>query len=353
MDLIMIAKHILLIDTLKNPYQLIAADVNKSGSISALDMVVLSRAILLIEDEFTNNTSWRFVDEQFEFPNPEHPLSSTFPESITVENIEDVHLNLNFIAVKVGDVNNSVQANGFTQNSDTRSEEVLTLTLEEELLKAGQEYIFEFKAKDFNQISGYQFTLNFDPAALEFIYIENLSETLQLSPERFGMTHLEQGMITTNWYDRVPKTIEDEEIIFAMKFKALANVPVSQIFDISSDKTKAEAYDESLKTMDIELKIGSGNHLEATANRFKLHQNNPNPFSKETVISFELPEDAPTVLTIIDINGKILKEFNGPFQKGYNEITLKRSDLPGNSLFFYQLQSGLYRSSKKMIMSKL
>ena len=54
-----------------------------------------------------------------------------------------------------------MQANGFTQSSDTRSEEVLTLTLEEELLKAGQEYIFEFKAKDFNQISGYQIYFEF------------------------------------------------------------------------------------------------------------------------------------------------------------------------------------------------
>ena len=87
-DLVLISKHILGIQTLDTPYKQIAADVNKSGSITAFDMVQLRQLILNITTEFPSNESWRFVDAAHAFgcllytsPSPRDATLSRMPSS--------------------------------------------------------------------------------------------------------------------------------------------------------------------------------------------------------------------------------------------------------------------------------
>ncbi len=107
-DLVLIAKHILGIQLLDDPYKMIAADVNNSASISTMDLIQLRKAILGIYTEFPSNTSWRFVDANYVFPGG-NPFGETFPEVVGINNISEEELDVNFIGVKVGDVNESVQ----------------------------------------------------------------------------------------------------------------------------------------------------------------------------------------------------------------------------------------------------
>lgn len=106
-DLVLIRRHILNIETLDSPYKMIAADINNSGSVTTFDIVEIRKVILLINATFPNNKSWRFVDAAYVFPNPSNPFSSPWPESITVNNVQGDLLGLNFIGIKIGDVNNS------------------------------------------------------------------------------------------------------------------------------------------------------------------------------------------------------------------------------------------------------
>lgn len=99
-DLVLTARHILNYITFTDPYQLIAADVNNNGSISASDLVQMKRVILGLSDSFANNTSWRFMDANHQLSG----LSDTPVEIITVLLTADVS-NLDFIGVKIGDVN--------------------------------------------------------------------------------------------------------------------------------------------------------------------------------------------------------------------------------------------------------
>ncbi len=86
-DLVLISKHILGIEALDSPYKMIAADINNSGSISTIDMVELRKLILFIDTEFQNNTSWRFVDAEFVFPNASNPWATSFPEIFSVNDL--------------------------------------------------------------------------------------------------------------------------------------------------------------------------------------------------------------------------------------------------------------------------
>jgi len=106
-DLILIQKHILNLGPPLNPYQIIAADVDNSGTVNVFDLIRTQRLILQLDTEFPNNNSWRFVPTDFNFPDPSDPLSTPFPESIFYTPILGNLQDQNFVAIKVGDVNAS------------------------------------------------------------------------------------------------------------------------------------------------------------------------------------------------------------------------------------------------------
>jgi hypothetical protein len=69
MDLILIQKYILGIIQLKSPYQQIAADIDRSGSVSTFDLIKLRKLILGKDTDLgTLNNSWRFIDADYIFP---------------------------------------------------------------------------------------------------------------------------------------------------------------------------------------------------------------------------------------------------------------------------------------------
>ncbi|MCB0518755.1 MAG: hypothetical protein H6577_03875 [Lewinellaceae bacterium] len=105
-DLVLISRHILGISPLDTPYKIIAADINHSNTVTTFDLVGLRKMILFITAEFPNNTSWRFVDASHHFSNPANPFADSFPEIFSVNNL-DTAAAVNFIAIKVGDVNGS------------------------------------------------------------------------------------------------------------------------------------------------------------------------------------------------------------------------------------------------------
>ncbi|MEO1518977.1 MAG: HYR domain-containing protein, partial [Bacteroidota bacterium] len=117
-DLVVMSKHILGIDRLTSPYKLIAADVNNSGEITAFDMVDLRKLILFIDTEFQNNTSWRFVPKDYRFLNND-PFAQSFPEVYDINDLTD-DMKADFVAIKVGDLNESARPN-LAIGSQTRS----------------------------------------------------------------------------------------------------------------------------------------------------------------------------------------------------------------------------------------
>ncbi|MBK6622275.1 MAG: HYR domain-containing protein [Saprospirales bacterium] len=110
-DMALITRHILGIELLDSPYKIIAADANRSGNVSTLDLVAIRRVILHIDEQFPNNTSWRFVDKDFVFPDPANPFMTVFPEFIIYTDLQMADLEADFVALKVGDVNNSAAPN--------------------------------------------------------------------------------------------------------------------------------------------------------------------------------------------------------------------------------------------------
>ncbi|GJM31969.1 MAG: hypothetical protein DHS20C18_09700 [Saprospiraceae bacterium] len=107
-DLIKIRKQILSIENLGSPDKLLAADANRSSSVSTQDLIALNKLILTIVDSLPNQDSWIFIDADYEFAQPNSPYSEVYQTQEALPSFDLEHANtLNIRAIKIGDVNGS------------------------------------------------------------------------------------------------------------------------------------------------------------------------------------------------------------------------------------------------------
>jgi hypothetical protein len=335
-DLVLMSKHILGVTPLNSVYKRIAADVNRSETITTLDMIQLRKLILNIDTEFANNTSWRFVDAAYAFPNVTNPWAEEFPELLNENNLSGNVLNANFIGVKIGDVNGSAQAN-LLSGDDRSLEGQLNFSVENVSLKAGNVYTVAFTAGDL--ATGYQGTLALNGA--ELVDIEYGVATA----ENFGLRFVSDGMITTSW-NETNGQLAATEVLFSLVLRATQDAELSEVVQVNSRYTAAEAYKN-----DNALNLGINfSHGTVTAAQFELFQNTPNPFQGETMIAFSLPTDESVTLTISDISGRAVKVIKGDYPAGYHKVTLTKQELAsGTGVYTYTVVAGAYTASRKMI----
>ncbi|MEL6123688.1 MAG: dockerin type I domain-containing protein, partial [Bacteroidota bacterium] len=105
-DIVLIQRFLLGLKPLDSHYSIIAADANNDGRISGTDLVFLRNALLGRVNEFPNNQRiWRFVDAQQSWPSGSSPFP--FRDEISITPSDDPIIDADFMAVKIGDVNNS------------------------------------------------------------------------------------------------------------------------------------------------------------------------------------------------------------------------------------------------------
>ena len=337
-DLVLISRHILGVQPLTSPYKIIAADANRNESVTTLDMVVIRKVILMLEPNFPGNTSWRFVDKDYVFPNPANPFQTAFPEVINFNNLGADHLFADFVAIKVGDVNSSASTNAMGDAEERSFEGTLEIRVDEKELIAGQAVRIDFLATEASLL-GYQFTLNFDPQVLGFAeIIPGLA-----GEEHFGLALLEEGAITTSWNSATPVELNAGDRLFSVVWHANASLPLSELLTINSRFTAAEAYNAQSGRLNVNLSF-AGQQENTT---FALYQNIPNPFTGATRVGFHLPEAAPVTLTVMDLSGRIVKQFRGDFGKGYGEMQI--GDLNATGVFYYRLDTPNHTATRKMV----
>jgi hypothetical protein len=105
-DVIRIQRQILSIENLTSAYKQLAADVNQSGSVSTLDVILMRRIILTIMDRFPDVSSWQFFPADYNFDDPLHPFGELTPNRVPIGMLTE-SISVNITGVKSGDVNES------------------------------------------------------------------------------------------------------------------------------------------------------------------------------------------------------------------------------------------------------
>ena len=241
-DLVLISKHILGIEPLGSPWKLIAADANRSGSVTTADIIAFRKLILGIDTALANNTSWRFFDKSHVFPNQFNPFNPAPPESKKLLTGADNITGLDFTAVKVGDVNETAAPNARTGGE--RSSGTFSLNLPDRYVQQGE--TFELTCGNTqNPVAAIQFTLLFDTEAVTLERTESLHPSFNEQTNCSART--EKGMISFS--------LEPESAgpWFRLIFKARKNIQLGEILKTADSPTRSVAFNSEGTAFDVTL----------------------------------------------------------------------------------------------------
>lgn len=347
---------------LTSPYQRVAADVNFDGQINIVDFALVQRLLLgtVQHIEGPNAKDWVFIPKSYAFPtsattafpNPTYPALPVYPQSITHNPLIQDQLDDDLVAVRIGDLNGDAPLNIQQPATDDRSGNTLKFRLDEQSIDAGNTVSLAFKAKDFTNKKGYQFTFAFDPNVFELQDIEaGVVPGLDVDGN-FGTTLLSEGFLSTAWVNLDAVTIEDDATLFTLVFKALENVnELSQVLNISNEVVSPVSVDANDEVAGVELEFTAAvtSTVDAAHEKMVVYQNQPNPFRAETTIGFRLPTSDRTTIRVYTANGRLVKTIIGDFEKGYNSVQVRKGDLGSAGVFWYEVTSGAFSDRKKMI----
>ena len=350
-DIVLIRKHILNVEAFDSPYKHIAADINHDEKVSTFDILQLRQVILGQQATFPNNTSWRFVDAAYQFRDVYNPLTDDFPEFIMNEGLASDNMNNDFMSVKVGDVSGDAKPNEFAAGSPRNLTGNLSLAMNDVSMKAGEQYRIPVLAQDFNAVNGMQFTLDLLTSAISFNSIE--AAAINVSDANVATNFLDSGLLPLSWDNDEALTIKDGEVLFYLTVTANENIALSTALSVGSRLVASEAYmlsGDNMQRYDVNLRFRIDGGDIVKAEEFTLYQNRPNPFNESTTVGFFLPQTGKASLTIFDVSGKEIKNFEGDYNKGYNEVDVNASDLVSGNIYYYQLKTENNTATKKMVL---
>ncbi|MCB0704288.1 MAG: T9SS type A sorting domain-containing protein [Saprospiraceae bacterium] len=333
LDLVIIAKHILYVNPLDNPYQIIAADANGSCTLTAIDLVEIRKVILSVVDEFPFNTSWNFFDASYVFPNPEAPCANGIPQTIELLDVQSDQTGIDWMAVKMGDVQGNTTMVGISDEVDQMSPaDPALLVLDEQQLKRGAYNTLELPFPE-GASYGFQFELKWDPEYLELHHLEKLLEGGEYIFET-------DNSLKVSWYSA--DLLKDQGPLANLEFLAKQPGQLSDHIWLSQSTLASEFYGANLEVSPIEL------YFYQTGDQPILFQNYPNPAAGTTIIPFYLTIDSPVRLSIIDQNGRVIWEKKGNFGIGRHEIVV--DGLRESGLFYYRLEVPNHTATKIVLL---
>ena len=348
LDVFKMQRHVLGLESLDSPYKVIAADINNSESLSAVDLVELQKMILGYNEEFPDNNSWRFVASDFEFVSNDNPWP--FSEVRAINPLEFDLLAEDFVGVKIGDVNNTAEPQfGSNIISSTRGINELTFIMEQENLIAGNQYIIPVKVHDTRLVTAFQGTFKINVEKAEILSIS--SESLEMDRFNFGTDEaMKNGLIPFLWTNPYQRALGDDEYIM-IEVAIKEDVSNSELITLNSDHTPVIAYFNDGAVEDIEDAIIIKS-VERENAIFYVGQNTPNPFSKETLLEIIMPEDGSVELKIFDPLSRLIENVSYDLQEGRNEIKITDFELNNAGVYVYKVVYGNDAYEYKMIYVK-
>ena len=327
-DILLIQKHLLNTRKITNPYELIAADINKSGNISITDMLQLRKLILGVDREFPENKSWRFVEASHKFQDESKPFN--FPE---LKNLNDLSgsAEVNFVGIKIGDLNGSVVANSGGLG-DIRESNIYTFLAENNIVNAGDHFSLSIFTDEKVKADGLQFTLQYDMDKLSLISSEidtNLLQTMGVFEE--------DGLLTLSWAN--PVYLNNK--FLSLPFKVKKSGEIADMISLNDRITRAEAYVEGkIWPLSIAFKTKDENS-PLLLNPY------PNPFMDQVFIPYFLKSNQIVSLKIMDISGRVVKTMTQEGRIGKNHFVV--THLPAGSEWTFEISTDNWKSMGKLI----
>ncbi|MBL7828567.1 MAG: T9SS type A sorting domain-containing protein [Saprospiraceae bacterium] len=343
-DVQLISKHVLGITPLPNGYRLIAADANKSNSITGMDQLDLNKLILGIYPDFLPNQEqpFRYIPEfvpdlapnQFNV-NPFALLGGAYLEQGWEYQIP-TNGKRGFDGIKIGDVNfswiNSPACPDENQEPENGTS-AATLTVPNLGLNQHQIVGLTIKNETSLQIAGFQFGLKIPADKFEILDVLTNSLPGLTKEDNFGLNLFDPNAFTTIWMHPNGGALQLPvgSPFFTVLIKAKETIPNLQTALQIDDSVTPAFFNESfgadpLPSVGLVVQIDtllSPRQTLQTPSIQEVLRCSPNPIIDEALITFlhqNVSENG--LLSFKNFEGKTVYQQHVPLLSGSNHFTI-------------------------------
>lgn len=315
-DVRRVGRHILGLEPLSTPFQLLAADANYSGTVTSFDLVKIRNMLMgLVDLEIVPpppSIIWRYFNAVQLFTDPGNPFADPLLACYDMPDIQQSVVNADFKGVKTGDADGSADGCGFTG-----APVPVTFAVPDLSFNAGD--TIQFTVEPTVSVEAFQFALKAN--GLQFwrpdpginlsspVYIHDsiaiLAITDMLIPTDLYLIAQESGTLSSHL--AITNHIYTKPTIY--RDSCMAMVPTLQFLPVSTRES---------------VNILTMRHF-------------PNPWHSQTTIELQAPAASDGLLEVTDVTGRVIYAASVHLQQGPNRITLRSNDIPGSGTLFCKI----------------
>ena len=252
LDLLAMEEHIAKRQTIEDPYDFLASDLDQSGQVDEGDRYWLQRLILGETAGFSTEKAWQFIPKAFPL-DLESIYQKPIPNFISLDNLYNNVANQDFVAVKTGNL---------WEEADFPNEPPIILAPNfylENVTSCGKNTLVEvhLRVNDFQGVRGFQFSLEWNPEImlLDSAYQFNLPN---FDANNLGTNMLEQGNLGLLWYidqDHPKTSLPDGSTLLTLRFKIIQETDEAEI-NFSDFPTATQVIRKNLSTSNVLFTLG-------------------------------------------------------------------------------------------------
>ena len=308
-DVALIQAHILQRIPFNQAYKTIAADVNNSGGVTSLDIVLLRRMLLDMDTSLPGNRLWAYVDGGQTFASAQAPFPAAFTKTFTNQSSNVSHI---FRGIKIGDVN--YDRNPLLDQAPSGD----TLRLFGEWTDTEDGYVtLKVKSRAVSGLLGWQSTLRWDAKQLQLEKVTGLINNLGI-----GERWKDEGYLTLSWNDpraEGPSFTEGStwmELRFR-KTSALQRVGIG----MTEEKLGTEAFNGNYQSMGVKMEPVElrGNDMIGSMRVY------PNPATQYMNVEWKMARAGAATVRLLDAQGRVVHVQRGEYGVGVQRLMIKRS----------------------------
>ncbi len=311
-NLILISQYILGLKSLSN-YQLLAADANASGTITAFDIAELRKLILGTYQTLPKKHTGYFFDKKLHNQASENAFS--FP--LLGDSISYSHSLPDSMSIKYPEDRDQTPWAMATPAHRGQKGSVITIPV---------------VSNRSGNIQGWQMDLNFDPNVLAVEEVEWPAHSMP-QPEHRGWNLNAEGNIRLIWWDAVaPLSVTTGVPVCQIKVRLLRDIAAESplLQPNRSEGIPNLVFDQTGKEFGLQWEnIPADLVKSAPVNTPRLEVAvYPNPTQRHYRVNIQSPTEQTGTITILDLNGKPLSEKTITLNTGINTITSAQWPVP-------------------------
>lgn len=318
-DAIMITQHLFGVNELNDPFQILAADVNGTESITISDVVEIRKLILGERDAFENRPSWMLGNPQAEMT-LDNPWQFVSPIGLILD--DNSQFSHDLLAVKTGDVSGDAKVK---PDNVTRNDNSIEVNYFDKYLEHGTATDIVLSVSSREVIKGLQMALNLKNFILQDIH----SSGLEIHDDNYSLSRSRILSLAC-----VAEDYEVNEFKIHLQVIPLKSGQLSELIDIN-DRITPEIYlgqELIVHTPILTQRVSSNEDLNVSVF--------PNPFRDQVTFAINHIAGQELNIELFNASGQLIFEREIQSDQPTSSVVLNNEELKfAEGLIIYKVSS--------------